>query len=118
MPPHRRLRYLIICAPVIAVLATPFAAPAEDKTLDAASGLVIDDGWDLTNAHCAACHSARLVTQNRMDRQGWEDTIRLMQVEHGLWDLGAAETSIIDYLSRHYGLADNAPPLRKGRINQ
>ena len=86
--------------------------------MDEVSGFVIDDGWELTNAHCATCHSAKLVTQNRMDRYGWEDTIRLMQAEHGLWDLGAAETVIIDYLSLHYGPAKNASRLRKGRISQ
>ena len=86
--------------------------------LDEASGFVIDDGWELTNAHCAACHSAKLVTQNRMDRDSWENTIRLMQAEHGLWDLGAAETVIIDYLTRHYGLAKNTTRTRKGRISQ
>ena len=91
------------------------ACLAADNTLDEASGFVIDDGWKLTNAHCAACHSARLVTQNRMDRGGWEDIIRLMQAEHGLWDLGAAETVIIDYLSRHYSLANNKSRVRKGK---
>ena len=86
--------------------------------LDEASGFVIDDGWELTNAHCAACHSAKLVTQNRMDRNGWADSIRLMQAEHGLWDLGAAEAVIIDYLTRHYSPVKSTSRVRKGRINQ
>ena len=84
--------------------------------MDEASGFIIDDGWELTNAHCAACHSARLVTQNRMDRDGWRDTIRLMQAEHGMWDLGAAEPAIIEYLDLHYSPDKNRSGVRKGRL--
>ena len=118
MSPHRRLRYLILCLLVISAIPASRACLAGDKALDEVSGFVIDDGWKLTNTHCAACHSARLVTQNRMDRGGWEDIIRLMQAEHGLWDLGAAETVIIDYLTQHYGLEENTSRARKGRISQ
>ncbi len=117
MPPYRCFRYLTVCVLLVSVLAAPCTSLAEDKPRDQASGFVIDGGWKLTNAHCTACHSAKLVTQNRMDREGWEDTIRLMQAEHGLWDLGAAETVIIDYLARHYGIANNTTRTRKGRIS-
>ncbi len=114
MPPHRRLRGLTAILPIICVLAAPCASFAEDKPLDEVSGFIIDKGWELTNAHCAACHSAKLVTQNRMDRSGWEDTIRLMQAEHGLWDLGEAESVIIDYLSTHYSITVTRSRTRKG----
>ena len=103
---------------VVSAISTSCTSFAEDIALDEASGFVIDDGWELTNAHCAACHSAKLVTQNRMDRNGWEDSIRLMQAEHGLWDLGAAEVVIIDYLTRHYSPVKSTSRVRKGRINQ
>ncbi|MCY3751217.1 MAG: hypothetical protein OXG54_07455 [Gammaproteobacteria bacterium] len=118
MSPHRRLRYLTLCVPLVSLLAASCTSLAEDKALDEVSGFIIDEGWELTNAHCAACHSAKIVTQNRMDRSGWEDTIRLMQAEHGLWDLGAAESVIIDYLSLHYGPAKSAARVRKGGISQ
>ena len=118
MSPHRRLRYLTLNALVFSTILACVTCLAEDSALDQASGFVIDDGWKLTNAHCAACHSAKLVTQNRMDRGGWEDIIRLMQAEHGLWDLGADEAVIIDYLTLHYGLSKSSSRLRKGRISQ
>ena len=113
MPPHRRLRCLTLCVPLVSLLAAPCTSLAEDKALDEVSGFIIDEGWELTNAHCAACHSARLVTQNRMDRSGWEDSIRLMQAEHGLWDLGEAELTVLDYLTRHYGITETRPRIRK-----
>ena len=118
MSSHRRLRYLTLCVPLVSLLAAPCTSLAGDKALDEVSGFIIDEGWELTNAHCASCHSAKIVTQNRMDRSGWEDTIRLMQAEHGLWDLGPAKTVIIDYLTRHYGPAKNTSRVRKGRISQ
>ena len=116
MSPYRRLRYLTLCVPLVCVLAAPGTALADDKALDEVSGFVIDDGWELTNAHCASCHSAKLVTQNRMDRDGWQETIRLMQAEHGLWDLGGAEPVIIEYLDLHYSPDESRPGVRKGRL--
>ena len=116
MSPHRSLRYLTLCAPLVSLLAAPCTSLAENKALDEVSGFIIDEGWELTNAHCAACHSAKLVTQNRMDRSGWEDSIRLMQAEHGLWDLGEAELAILDYLTRHYGITETRSRIRKGML--
>ena len=115
-PCNAEVRRLNLCILIISILSAAFPCVAEDKPLDKASGFVIDQGWQLTNAHCAACHSAKIVTQNRMDRSGWEDTIRLMQAEHGLWDLGEAETAIIDYLTLHYGPAKNTSRVRKGLL--
>ena len=114
MPPHCRLRCLTLCAALVSILAA--ASLAEDKARDEASGFIIDDGWKLTNAHCASCHSSVLVTQNRMDRSGWEDTIRQMQAEHGLWDLGEAEIVILDYLTRHYGITETRSRMRRGML--
>ena len=118
MSPHRRLRRLILFVLAVSATSGISFSFADDKLVDEASGFVIDDGWELTNAHCAACHSAKLVTQNRMDKSGWQNTIRLMQDEHGLWDLGGAEPVIIDYLNLHYAPDENRYGVRKGRLNQ
>ena len=73
------------------------------QEVDPSSGLIIDEGWELVRGHCAACHSARLVTQNRGNRQTWEDMIRWMQETQGLWPLDAVtENAILDYLARNY----------------
>ena len=53
-------------------------------------------------AHCTACHSGSLITQNRMTRDGWLKTIRWMQKEQGLWPLGEHEERVLNYLERHY----------------
>lgn len=66
------------------------------------SGLIFAEGFEIVRGTCTACHSAKLVTQNRATREGWEEMIRWMQAKQGLWELGANEPIILDYLSKHY----------------
>ncbi len=82
--------------------------PAEDdwdrveNGIHVETGLVYAEGFDMVRADCTACHSAKLVTQNRATRDGWKDMIRWMQKTQGLWDLGKNEPIILDYLAKHY----------------
>jgi len=82
---------------------------ATNNDLDSLTGLVKDEHFAIVRAQCTACHSAKLITQNRATREGWQQMIRWMQAEQGLWDLGTSESNILDYLSKHYG------PQNKGR---
>lgn len=66
------------------------------------TGLIADDGVDLIIANCTACHSAKLITQNRATRNGWKNTIVWMQQTQKLWDLGDQEEKILDYLAKNY----------------
>ena len=70
-----------------------------------ATGLVADEGMNLVIAHCTGCHSAKLITQNRFDSEGWIRVIRWMQETQNLWDLGESENTIVAYLSKHYAPA-------------
>lgn len=83
-------------------LAAAWASGGETLQKDPASGLVIAPGWLETRAHCTPCHASRLVIQNRMNRTGWQKTIKWMQEKHNLWPLGAHEPLILDYLAAHY----------------
>ena len=67
------------------------------------TGLKAAKGLEVVRANCTACHSAKLVTQNRASREGWEDMIDWMQATQGLWDLGDQEPIIVNYLAEHYG---------------
>ena len=67
-----------------------------------ATGLVADEGLNLVIAHCTGCHSAKLVTQNRFNSEGWIRVIRWMQDTQNLWELGESEEAIVAYLSKHY----------------
>ena len=73
------------------------------------TGLVDAPGLMLVVNNCTNCHSAKLVTQNRMSKEAWLTTIRWMQETQNLWNLGKNEDSIINYLATNYA------PKHKGR---
>lgn len=77
--------------------------------LDAETGLVKAPGFEVVSVQCTVCHSARLISQNRADREGWLAMIRWMQETQGLWPLAENEAVVLDYLSANYG------PLAVGR---
>jgi len=67
-----------------------------------ADGLAIDEALPIVKANCTACHSAKLITQNRATREGWKSMIEWMQKTQNLWPLGANEEVILNYLSKYY----------------
>ncbi|MEL4308303.1 monoheme cytochrome C [Joostella sp. CR20] len=71
------------------------------------TGFVEGKGLNAVIENCTNCHSAKLVTQNRMTREGWLSTIRWMQQTQNLWDLGKDEATILDYLSTNYAPTDS-----------
>ncbi len=73
------------------------------------TGLVEAEGLIEVVNNCTNCHSAKLVTQNRMNKERWIATIRWMQETQNLWDLGNNEDIIVNYLVTNY------PPKKKGR---
>ncbi|WNJ21581.1 hypothetical protein [Pontibacter sp. G13] len=90
----------MIVDPVETPIATP--APPIVNGLDVESGLIAEGDYQLVKAQCTGCHSGKLIAQNRATRAGWLEMIRWMQETQNLWDLGAAESPILDYLSTHY----------------
>ena len=88
-----------------AVATSPQALPQSDEVVDGIhiqNGLAEGPGYREVLVNCTACHSAQLVTQNRGDRNRWEQIIRWMQETQGLWDLGDNESVILDYLAANY----------------
>lgn len=90
---------------------TEAAGPEEDadKVVDGIhvkSGMIYAEGFDIVYGTCTACHSAKLITQNRATREGWTEMIRWMQAKQGLADLGSNETIILDYLAQNYAPED------------
>ena len=66
------------------------------------TGLKDGEGLMTVVNNCTNCHSAKIITQNRMNRERWAATIRWMQETQNLWDLGQNEDIIIDYLVANY----------------
>lgn len=83
------------------LLALLLALPVVAET-DGGTGLVRESGFEAVSVHCTVCHSARLITQNRANREGWLAMIRWMQATQGLWPLGDQESLILDYLATNY----------------
>jgi hypothetical protein len=94
---------------------SPGAASLQVRdSLDAQTGLVLAPGFQVVKNNCVRCHSPQLITAKRATREGWEGTIRWMQANQGLGDLGAAEPVILDYLAKHYAPTNEGrrPPLK------
>jgi hypothetical protein len=90
------------CGTLLFMVMLVSAAGAEEP-VDEATGLRVAPGWELVRAHCGGCHSHKLVTNQRADRQTWLDIIRWMQATQNLWQFDAAtENSILDYLAANY----------------
>ena len=74
-----------------------------------AAGLIEAEGVTQVVNNCTQCHSTAIISQNRLNEEGWRQLIIWMQETQNLWDLGDNEQIIIDYLVANY------PPLQKGR---
>ena len=70
------------------------------------TGLIAGEGLESVVQNCTSCHSAKLITQNRMSKSGWLSSIRWMQETQGLWDLGNTEDLIVHYLATYYAPQD------------
>lgn len=68
--------------------------------------LADDPNIAIIEANCTACHSAKLIVQNRATREGWKSMIVWMQQNQKLWDLGKNEDLILDYLAKNYAPED------------
>lgn len=92
-----------------AIITIPEVEGKIENGIHVATGFI--DGTGLTEViqNCTNCHSAKLVTQNRMTKEGWVATIRWMQETQNLWDLGNQEEAIVNYLATNYA------PQKKGR---
>jgi cytochrome c5 len=104
-------------APAVVAAEAPEAVPAaasSEPQVDEASGLIMAAGWELVASQCAACHSLKIVTQNRGDEGYWLGLIRWMQATQNLWPFAPeVEQSIVAYLGTNYGAVGfgRRPPL-------
>ncbi len=106
-----------IAAAALSALAAIIIATASvaAEQIDQETGLVIAKGYETVKLNCTICHSAKIITQNRMEREGWRETIRWMQKTQGLWEFAPeVEDVILSYLSVNYAPAQvyRRPPLK------
>ena len=108
-------------ADIIAWLNRNSPAPADFGSGRAASGeadtaaprrseppgpgvLVAGEGAEETYAYCTACHSERIVVQQGLTREGWEEVLESMVEEQGMAPIEEPDHDrVLGYLSTHYG---------------
>ena len=88
----------------------PSAEPLEDTAAArfdpsaAHSGLPEDEGRELVEAYCTACHSIVLVMQQNMVESGWDATLTRMVTDRGMPEMQPdVRQSIMSYLTAHFG---------------
>ena len=90
---------------LLALLVTGTLNAEDAVELDAFTGLRKTGDWELVRNNCIACHSPKIITQQRGDAAQWLGMIRWMQEKQNLWAFDAeTERRIVTYL------ADNYPP--------
>ncbi len=78
-------------------------AGADEVELDPFTGLKKTGDWEIVRNNCIACHSTKLITQQRGSAKQWLDMIRWMQAKQNLWQFDAeTEQRIVTYLAENY----------------
>ena len=89
---------------VLAGWAIPPAVRGAAAQQEDFGGLAKGPGREEVFYACDACHSIRMVTQQRLSRERWDQLLDWMVAEQGMAELTADERRVIlDYLARHYG---------------
>ena len=81
----------------------PEPLAASEPQLDPVTGMKMTGDWELVRGNCTACHSAKLITQQRGTAEQWLAMIRWMQKKQNLWQFDpGTEGRIIAYLAENY----------------
>lgn len=95
------MRLTLLASAAVFVIASSTAA--QNPATDPISGLKMNNGWELVRDNCTACHSARLITQQRGGIDYWLGLIRWMEATQGLRRLPVeTEENLIAYLATNY----------------
>jgi hypothetical protein len=87
----------------MAALLVSAGANAQEPEVDSMTGFRMTGDWELVRANCVACHSAKLVTQQRGNATQWLAMIRWMQKKQNLWQFDPeVEKKIVTYLAENY----------------
>lgn len=65
--------------------------------------LFVAPGVEETYYTCSACHSERIIAQQGLILEDWEEVFQLMVDEHGMTEIEDPDRSVIlEYLTNHY----------------
>jgi hypothetical protein len=88
---------LLLLLPVLDLAAQPRRErPAEETPEQYPAGAARED----TFYFCTACHGFKIVAQQGMSRERWDDTFNVMVKRHGMVDVqGEQREQMLDYLA-------------------
>jgi mono/diheme cytochrome c family protein len=87
----------ILPVPLLAQGAAPAFVPKDERMED----LPAHPGREETFGFCTACHGYKLVSNQGMSREKWDETLTWMTERHRMPDLqGEDRTVILDYLAQ------------------
>jgi mono/diheme cytochrome c family protein len=90
--------------PLPAAAAAPAAPLPQTAKVEDFDGLPPGEGREETHAICAACHSLRIVQQQGLDTDCWDDLMTWMTEKQGMPALPAADRKrIVGYLAKNFG---------------
>ena len=95
--------------PEVAVVVEELDPDRIENGIHVETGFVDAEGMMTVVRNCTACHSSKLILQNRMNADRWNATIKWMQQTQNLPDLGKNQEIIVNYLATNY------PPVDSGR---
>jgi cytochrome c len=84
--------------------STPVAILVAQGDGDEWGDLPPGEGREVVFGLCSACHSLKLVQQQGLSRQAWDETLDWMVEKQGMPELDPeSERLVLDYLAEHYG---------------
>src|SRR4051794_25393710 len=85
------------------------AAPVEIQLPPETTAFKQDAGAEIANGQCLTCHSVEYVTmQPPLGRAFWKGSVQKMQQKYGAPIPDAQVGTLVDYLTRNYGLVTNS----------
>ena len=106
-------RYSIILSLVLSLVGLGILTAAQED-MGAVSAALAPRAEGLILARCSVCHSADLITQQRLSQARWEATVEKMR--HWGAEISNEEAGLlVRYLSARYhpGAPEHLPPLRR-----
>ncbi len=81
---------------------------------DDASSLPEGKGSEEVETYCSVCHSLKIVTQQGLSREAWDELLNLMVEEQGMEKMPPGDRKIVlEYLARHISI-ERVREMRRG----
>lgn len=87
---------------------SPFLTAPGGGVEEQEAALPPGEGREVVEGLCSGCHSIRLVTQQRLPRERWDDLLDWMVAEQGMPEPDAETRELVlDYLGSHLSPGEN-----------